>query len=104
MASESDSPQPVECTPSEPSTPGEGTRQAEGIVTRLRQTRASMLGTDDEDHYWDCHDAAGEIERLRLTDAERFVLREVRDIYAGEDDVASNEIAAVIDGLLERTK
>jgi hypothetical protein len=39
-----------------------------------------------------------------LTDAERFVLREVMDIYAGEDDVASNEIAAVIDGLLERTR
>jgi len=39
-----------------------------------------------------------------LTDAERFVLREVMDIYAGEDDVASNEIAAVIDRLLERTK
>lgn len=39
-----------------------------------------------------------------LTDAERFVLREVRDIYAHEDDVKCNEIAAVIDGLLERTK
>jgi len=74
------------------------------ITTRLRQTRADMIGTDDEQHYWDCHDAAAEIERLRLTDAERFVLREVMDIYAGEDDVASNEIAAVIDGLLERTK
>ena len=43
-------------------------------------------------------------ERCTLTDAERFVLREVMDIYAGEDDVASNEIAAVIDRLLERTK
>lgn len=41
------------------------------IVTRLRQTRANMLGTDDEEHYWDCHDAANEIARLRLTDAER---------------------------------
>jgi len=49
-------------------------------------------------------EAADEIERLRLTDAERFVLREVRDIYADEDDVKCNEIAAVIDGLLERTK
>ncbi len=45
-----------------------------------------------------------EIRRLRLTDSERFVLREVRDIYADEDDVKCNEIAAVIDGLLERTK
>lgn len=35
------------------------------IVKRLRQTRADMLGTDDEDHYWDCHDAANEIEHLR---------------------------------------
>jgi hypothetical protein len=49
-------------------------------------------------------EAAQEIERLRLTDSERFVLREVRDIYADEDDVKCNEIAAVIDGLLERTK
>jgi hypothetical protein len=45
-----------------------------------------------------------EVARLRLTDAERFVLREVRDIYADEDDVKCSEIAAVIDGLLERTK
>ena len=37
-----------------------------------------------------------------LTDAERFVLREVRDIYADEDDVKCNEIAAVLDRLLER--
>ena len=36
------------------------------IVERLRQTRADMLGTNDEQHYWDCHDAAAEIERLRL--------------------------------------
>jgi hypothetical protein len=24
-----------------------------------------MIGTHDEDHYFDCHEAAGEIERLR---------------------------------------
>jgi predicted DNA binding protein len=24
-----------------------------------------MIGTDDENHYWDCHAAADEIERLR---------------------------------------
>jgi len=35
------------------------------IATRLRQTRADMIGTDDENHYWDCHDAAAEIDRLR---------------------------------------
>jgi hypothetical protein len=47
---------------------------------------------------------ASRAEALTLTKAERFVLREVRDIYADEDDVKCNEIAAVIDGLLERTK
>jgi len=41
---------------------------------------------------------------LTLTDAERHCLREALDIYVGEDDVASQEIAAVIDGLLERTR
>jgi hypothetical protein len=59
-------------------------------------------------HMWhkDCmiHRLADALGRARLTDAERFVLREVRDIYADEDDVKCNEIAAVIDGLLERTK
>ena len=33
-------------------------------ATNLRRTRADMLGTDDEDHYWECHRAAAEIERL----------------------------------------
>jgi len=51
------------------------TRLASDIVRRLRQTRADMIGTDDEQHYWDCHDAAAEIERLRLTDAERQKFR-----------------------------
>jgi hypothetical protein len=41
---------------------------------------------------------------LTLTDAERHCLREVLGIYVGEDDAASQEIAAVIDGLLERTR
>jgi hypothetical protein len=35
------------------------------IVNSLRQTRANMLGTPDEQHYWDCHEAADEIELLR---------------------------------------
>jgi hypothetical protein len=62
------------------------------IVTRSRPPSEVM----DE--------AAAEIERLRLTDAERFVLVELRDICADVDDIASHERAAVIDGLLERTK
>jgi hypothetical protein len=51
------------------------------IARRLRQTRANMLGTADEDHYWDCHEAAGEIERLRLTDAV-LLAAEVRRLQA----------------------
>jgi hypothetical protein len=49
------------------------------IATRLRQTRANMIGTDDEQHYWDCYDAAAAIERLRLTDEEREAIREACD-------------------------
>ena len=33
-------------------------------ASNLRQTRADMLGTKDEKHYWDCHQAANELERL----------------------------------------
>ena len=45
------------------------------IVSRLRRTRANMLGTADDAHFHDCHDAADEIERLRsaLLDTARRV-------------------------------
>lgn len=39
--------------------------ESDDICRRLRCARASMLGTDDEDTYWACHDAADEIVRLR---------------------------------------
>lgn len=35
---------------------------SEDLVRKLRQARASMLGTDDEDTFWACHDAADIIE------------------------------------------
>lgn len=41
-------------------------------------------------------------KNLTLTSEERFVLGKVRDTYADEDDMACNEIAFVIDQLLER--
>lgn len=47
----------------------------------------------------------GAVERCEtvcLTDEERLTLRGVRDTYADEDDIKCNEIAAVIDGILER--
>jgi hypothetical protein len=69
------------------------------IARRLRQTRADMLGTADEDHYWDCHAAAHEIERLRLTDAEREAIGWAIAATAGV-----SLRAETLRGLLERTK
>jgi hypothetical protein len=72
------------------------------LATRLRQTRADMLGTADEDHYWDCHEAAGEIERLRrwgrLTDAERQAVERAADLI---DNKTCGD-PATLRGLLER--
>ena len=46
-----------------------------------------------------------EIARLRLTDAEREAVRVARDAYADDEGSAEcEEIAAVLSGLLERTK
>ena len=59
------------------------------IVARLRQTRADMLGTDDEQHYWDCHDSADEIERLHLA------IRRLADQDATLSVVGGNVIVEV---------
>lgn len=37
---------------------------AREIALKLRATRADMIGTDDEQHYWDCHAAADAIDQL----------------------------------------
>lgn len=97
------------------------------ITTRLRQTRANMLGTEDEQHYWDCHEAAAEIDRLRsivrlqdaairsgdtlaLTEAEReaihFMLRHAAhaaDEPAFPDSADYRLHNDALSGLLERT-
>jgi hypothetical protein len=59
-----------------------------------------MLGTADEDHYWDCHAAADEIDRLRLTDAERQVIEAI----LVDPDSAPADSALTLRGLLERLK
>jgi len=79
------------------------------LATRLRQTRADMIGTHDEQHYFDCHEAAAEIERLRqwgrLTDEERRAVREAADAYESNNgDADCERIAAALRGLLDRTK
>jgi predicted nuclease with TOPRIM domain len=48
-------------------------REPLDMAYRLRQTRADMLGTADDQHYHDCHEAAATIERL---EAERDKLKE----------------------------
>jgi hypothetical protein len=72
------------------------------ITTRLRQTRADMIGTDDEQHYWDCYDAAAAIERLRLTDEEREAIREACD--EGRWYPKDYHHIATLRTILERTK
>jgi hypothetical protein len=71
------------------------------IATRLRQTRANMIGTDDEQHYWDCYDAAAAIERLRLTDEEREAVAWFSDY---SDTPGEERHAVVLAKLLERTR
>jgi endo-1,4-beta-mannosidase len=39
------------------------------LVSNLRRTRADMIGTDDEEHYWECHEAADRIEELEKSEA-----------------------------------
>jgi hypothetical protein len=86
------------------------------IATRLRQTRANMIGTEDEQHYWDCYDAAAQIERLRLRDGwnrlryadeiERLRLtdaeREAVAYYVGTG--GPDAVDSTLRGLLERLK
>jgi hypothetical protein len=119
-------------TPEAHATPSEGTRQDGCIVARLRQTRADMIGTDDEQHYWDSQDAANEIERLRLairrlaeqdatlsvvggsvivemdatlTDEERGAIAAAADDYLYHQDPGgrAQHIERTLRGLLERT-
>jgi hypothetical protein len=72
------------------------------ITTRLRQTRANMIGTDDEQHYWDCYDAAAAIERLRLTDEEREAIALAKSRLGTSDgDWQADDVLAA---LLERLR
>ena len=110
------------------------TRPAVGtgdIVTRLRQTRADMIGTEDEAHYWDCVEAVGEIANLRLairrladqdgtlsvcegavimtidgtlTDEEREAIADAAGRYVEGITPKAQEYTATLRGLLERTK
>jgi hypothetical protein len=53
-----------------------------------------MLGTDDEKHYWDCHEAADELIRLKeiiddyaaIAAASAREIKQVRQSYARSDE------------------
>ena len=53
----------------------------------LRRTRADMLGTDDEEHYWECHAAAAEIERLEASLNNDMFERMADEIDRLEDEI-----------------
>ena len=73
------------------------------IASRLRQTRSDMIGTDDEQHYFDCHEAASEIERLRrwaqLTEPERraveFAIRQLLSMPIAADIEAAEVLRSM---------
>jgi hypothetical protein len=111
---------PLYRTPQSHATPGEGSVRRNGSVESRETVQQEPVAWAilHQDHQYvsllrehaQAHQVYTDAEIVplyrspTLTDEERFVLREVRDIYADEDDVKCNEIAAVIDGLLERTK
>jgi hypothetical protein len=74
------------------------------VVNPSGGTRHLSLTNEDAQRVATASERVVPVSWPTLTDEERFVLLEVRDIYADEDDVKCNEIAAVIDRLLERTK
>jgi len=59
------------------------------LVSALRSTRANMLGTDDEEHYRQCHEAADEIEHLDNTEEALLVA-----IEAASNLIKTNEDCA----------
>jgi hypothetical protein len=73
------------------------------ICDRLRLAPANLIGTDDEERYWVCHDAAREIERLRLTDEEREAIAWCVGMAETTATECDEELAA-LRGLLDRTK
>lgn len=72
------------------------------IVTRLRQTRADMIGTDDEQHYWDCHDAAAKIERLRLAPDEREAIKAMASYFDTRGSIEMQAWGSLLHALLLR--
>jgi hypothetical protein len=78
---------------------------AEAMADEIARLREAILRLAEQDATLSVCEGNVTVDMdFALTDEERFVLTEARDFYSDIDDVRRNEIAAVIDGLLERTK
>ena len=64
------------------------------IVRNLRATRADMLGTEDEKHYWECHKAAEYIEELH---DEIVTLNELAKLRYCDMQTKIERLEAVVD-------
>jgi hypothetical protein len=85
----------------EPSPASDGSH-GDGMVARLRSWRDER-GYPTPGEMLD--EAAAEIERLRLTDAEREAIWTVAEAYAENDgDPECERIARIMQGLWQRTK
>ena len=56
-------------------------------ATNLRRTRANMMGTVDDEHYWHCHAAADAIDALssEVADLRQSLIGGVEGVKAGRD-------------------
>ncbi len=66
----------------------------EDLIARLRQTRTNMLGTDDEQHYHDCHEAADALEAqaLRVKELEEFQQGAFNEIFHWSSECEKHEV------------
>lgn len=72
------------------------------ICERLRLAPTSLIGTVDEDTYRACHEAAKEIERLRLSEDEIDAIEHGLERLELHSDPDCEQSAATLVSLLER--
>jgi len=114
MASESDSRQPVERTPAEPSTPSEGTRQSEGKSEPVAWRAYDTDGSEAVYSLYEQARAAADemnwsVEPLypspTLTHAEReAIVTALAFLREEADEPGVAQDAATLRGLLDRTQ
>ena len=61
--------------------------------------RADMIGTDDEDHYFDYHDAANEIKRLRNYIERKQMKKTINVIPVGSKVVLTEDVIGTVESV-----